>query len=204
MGADTLAKLGASSFADYLTLPIPFLKPLLMFLIPLASALTIFAAGNGMLNSNAIVMQAIAQERLFWNWSLITKLNRYHRPWVALLLQGILIFTIITLIPDINLVNNLCCLGITASFLLPFISLVRIQYRRKMYKALPLTIVAIIATLGISLYSWSKMGSTMSECMLQTLPLICLLVLGYILYRLRHRGGPHHKQDLQKEQVFYH
>ena len=48
-----------------LTLPIPYLKNLLKLLIPIASAITLFAAANGLMNANAVMMHSMAEERLF-------------------------------------------------------------------------------------------------------------------------------------------
>lgn len=196
MGATNLANNGASDFASFLQVPIPFLKSFLMFLIPLASILTIIAGGNGMLNSNAVLMHAMAQENLFWNSSLLTYVNRYGRPWVILLFQGLVIFALITLMPNINLINNLCNLGIVAGFLLPFVSLFIIQRQRRLYRGMPLTILAIAITIGFCGYSFYRMGATTGERFYYMIPMFIMLTLGYLFYTMRGREA--------KQNLFYH
>ena len=69
MGADNLACLGAPAFAKFITLPIPYIVPILSLLIPLAAATTLFAGANGMISANALIAHAMAEEKLFKGWS---------------------------------------------------------------------------------------------------------------------------------------
>ena len=87
MGADGLAKAGAPAFADFITLPIPYLKTLLKLLIPAASAITLFAAANGLLNANAVMLHSMAEYKLFHGWQSLIKMTSWYRPWVTILLQ---------------------------------------------------------------------------------------------------------------------
>lgn len=184
MGADKLAQLGASSFAQFVNLPIPYFKQLLMLLIPFASILTIFAASNGILNANGILLHSMAQEKLFIFSSPLTKVNKNGRPWVALLLLGIVIFIISTLIADIDLVAALCNLAVFLSFILPFVSLLILQKRKNMNSKIALTVIAIIATVCFSIYSWLLLGGNNSERLFNTLPIAGALILGYSLFVL--------------------
>ncbi len=185
MGADNLAQLGAPAFAQFITLPIPFLKAFLMFLIPIASILTIFAGANGMLNVNSILINSMAQEKLFLFGKPLTKLNKNNRAPIALFLLCVTAFLMATFIPHIPIVGGLCNLGVFVSFLFPFLSLFVIQKRKKMYSKLALTIVAISATLGFSIYSWMQLGNSLNERFINTLPLIIGLVAGYLLFFFR-------------------
>ncbi len=185
MGADNLAKLGAPAFAQFITLPIPFLKTFLMFLIPVASILTIFAGANGMLNVNSILINSMAQEKLFLFGKPLTKLNKNNRAPIALFVLCVTAFLMATFIPNIPIVGGLCNLGVFISFLFPFLSLFVIQKRKRMYSKLALTVVAISATLGFSIYSWMQLGDSINERFINTLPLIIGLIAGYLLFFFR-------------------
>ena len=184
MGAHNLATLGAPSYAEFITLPIPYLKAFLVFLIPIASILTIFATANGIMNSNVVMMYALAKERMFWKSSAVAKLSRFNRPWVAIVIQGIIVFIMATLL-NIDMIGNLCNLATISSFLLPFISLLVLQHRKGLSRSLFLPIIAIVITLGFSVYSWYKLGDTMTDRMIGTGLFITIIAFGYALFAMR-------------------
>ncbi len=202
MGSSQLASFGAPAFAQFLPASLAFLKPVLILLIPIASVLTIFAAGNGVLNANLMMMESMAQEGLFWQSSWITKLNRNGRPWVAALVQGTIAMILVTLISDINQVGNLCNVGILSAFLLPFISLAVVQRRRGMMRMMPLTLVAIVATIGLTLYSIYQLGNSWGDRAMNALPLFVLFAVGYLLFVFSdHRRR---RVNMQGKQTFTH
>jgi amino acid transporter len=200
MGSTALASEGAAAFAQYLYLPIPFLKPILMFLIPVASVLTVFAAGNGILNANVMMMKALADEKLFWKAPLIAKQNAQERPWVAIVLQGFIVFSIVTFVGNLDHVASLSNLGILSSFLLPFISLLLVQRRRGFVKAIPLTVLAIVVALGLVSYTIIGMGKTYGECAFNMLPFVGIVIAGYLLFLGRESKS--HKND--QSPLLYH
>lgn len=154
MGAENLARFGAPAFAQFITLPVPYICELLGFLIPVASIITFFAAANGMMNVNALMMQAMAAESGNRAVSWLVPLSSWGRPWIAILTQGIIIFSLATLVPNVEVMAGLTNMGILSSFLLPLISLMIIQVRSKAsIKALLLTSLGIVMTLGLTLYS---------------------------------------------------
>lgn len=184
MGINNLVEYGTQSFANFLHVPIPFLKEFLIWLIPLASILTVFAGAIGMINGNSILIHSIAQDKLFVFWSTLAKVNVVQRPWVAIVLQGILVFIIATLVPNITIAGGLCNLGIFLSFILPFVSLIILQKRIKTLYKLILSIVSLIVILGFAAYSWYNLGSTLTERFIYSLILLIILIVGLILHYL--------------------
>lgn len=155
MGAENLATVGAPSFAQFITLPVPYLRELLEFLIPAASIITLFAAANGMLNVNALMMQAMAQESGVAAVAWLTPLSTWGRPWVAIILQGLIIFSLATLVPNVNMMAGITNIGILSAFILPLLSLLVLQLKAKAsVRALVLTGIGILMTLGLTLYSF--------------------------------------------------
>jgi basic amino acid/polyamine antiporter, APA family len=182
MGAKDLATYGAPAFADFINLPIPYLKSLLKILIPAAAILTLFAGMLGMINANAILLQSMAKENLFKGSTLLLPVNKLQRPWAALLFFGALVFAIATIIPSIPLTGGLCVLGVFLSFILPFISLLLIQKKhgigahKKIITALGLIIVVLF-----SIYSFYTLSPSMSERLLYTVVLIAAIVLAWLV-----------------------
>ena len=110
MGAKDLNIFTASRYSEFITLPIPYLKTLLNFIIPLASAITLFAAANGLMNANAVMLHSMGEERLFHFSDLLTKMTSWYRPWFTILLQGVLVFLLITFLPSIKIISGLSIL----------------------------------------------------------------------------------------------
>jgi basic amino acid/polyamine antiporter, APA family len=177
MGAENLAKIGAPNFPDFITLPIPYLKSLLSLLIPTGAILIFVASLIGMINSNAILLQSMAQEGLFKGGSFLLANTSLHRPWAALLLQSIVVFLLATLIPSIPLVGGLCILAVFLAFILPFISLFVVQKRNRYHVKLPITILGFIMVLGFCAYSFYTLESPW-----YALVLVTVFVAGMLLY----------------------
>jgi APA family basic amino acid/polyamine antiporter len=188
MGSSNLAADGAAAYAQFLPSSIAYIKTVLMLLIPLASILTIFAASNGMMNANAIMLQSMAQDKLFAGWSWLSLQNRYHRPWAALVLQALIAFGIAVTLADIQLIGNICNLGIVLAFLLPFISLLTLQRHRNIRGSSKfVSMLAILITVGFALYSWFLLGENTAIRATRALPLIALILVGFVLYKIEQR-----------------
>lgn len=182
MGAQNLAQIGAPNFPNFITLPIPYLKSLLSILIPTASALIFIASLIGMINANAILVQTFAKEGLFKGGSFLTASTSLGRPWMALLVQSVIVFLIACIVPTIDRVGGLCLLGVFLAFLLPFISLFVVQQRSKMKYKMFITLLAIILVIILSGYSWYVLCPAMAERMIYTLVLVTTFVLGMAIY----------------------
>ena len=188
MGADQLSALGASSFAQFLTVPIPYFKSLMTFLIPTASAITLFAAGTGLLNANAVMMSSLAKDNIFRYSSIFAQETSWFRPWFAIILFGVLGFLIATYIPNIDVVGNISIAGVMMAFILPFIALINLQRRRGKAAQIPLTLAALAISGGLLIYILRQMGMHAGNFGLTTmiyrfLPFILLFVAGAALYR---------------------
>jgi APA family basic amino acid/polyamine antiporter len=182
MGAGNLATIGAANFPEFITLPIPYLKTLLTILIPTAAIIIFIASLIGMINANAIQLQSMAQQNLFKGGSLITPVTSHGRPWAALALQGIVVFLFACMIPTIDRAGGLCIFGVFSSFVLPFISLLIVQKRRNHFSKLPITILGLIFLLGFCTYSFTKLGTTLTECFIYSLVLLAAFAIGMILF----------------------
>ena len=183
MGPAELTEQGASMYAEFITLPVPYLKTLLRILIPIASGLTLFAAGLGLLNANSTLLHSMAEKKLFHGWEFLSKETAWYRPWVTVVLIGVSAFGIATALPSIDTVASLCNSGVFLSFVLPFVSLILLQRKTGKQAQVPLTIVALLLVLGLVAFSIYNLGDSMMDRLYAAVPFFAFLGVGALLYR---------------------
>ena len=183
MGPTELAAQQASSFADFLTLPIPYFKTLMKIIIPAASALMLFAAAAGLLNANAAVLHAMAEQDLFYFSHVLRRETAWYRPWVTIMIIAIMSFTIATLMPSIPIVGSLSNMGVILSFILPLISLSVLQRQRGKASQVPLTYLSLALVIGLVCYCIFSLGTSVQERLLFALPYLACLGIGGLLYK---------------------
>lgn len=191
MGTQGLIEQGAPAFAEFITLPIPYLKTILGFLIPVASAVTLFGAAVGLMSANAVMMQTMAEEKLFHFSPVLAQVTKMHRPWVTILIQGVAVFAIATgmtfaigdLGQTIDIVGALCILGVFSAFVLPFVSLIIVQRRSRKHRHVALTVIGLGVVACLIVYIFIALAPTMSERAFWLLPLAACVALGAIISR---------------------
>lgn len=189
MGTQGLIEQGAPAFANFITLPIPFLKGFLGFLIPVASAITLFGAAVGLMSANAAMIHSMAEERVFHFSPLLAAQTSAHRPWLAVLLQGFFVFAIATgmtmalgtLSATIDVVGALCILGVFFAFILPFVSLIVVQRRSRKHRHVALTVIGLAVVLALIVYVLYGLAPTMKDRLIWSLPLIAFMGLGALI-----------------------
>lgn len=189
MGAHNLAQTGASSFANYLHIPV--ITAFLKFLIPIASALTVFAVGLGVMSSNAMLMSSLGERNYLVGSKLLAQQTSLGRPWFTIALQAILVFVLATAISQatasineaLNIAGGLCIFGVFLSFVLPLISLVKVLKNRGMRNHLPLAYLGLTTLAGFVAYSWYSLGSSVIERCQYSLILVVVLAVGLMLMK---------------------
>jgi len=183
MGPTDLASHGAASFAQYLTLPIPYFKALMNIIIPAASIITLFAAAAGLLNANSVMLHSMAEQRLLHFSHILVQETSWYRPYVTIMLLATVAFSIATFIPTIPVVGTLSNMGVIASFILPLISLSVLQRQRGKASQIPLTYLALALVLAGTGYCIFLLGTTMGERLYLMVPYLVFLAVGWLLYR---------------------
>lgn len=183
MGAPELAAQGAASFADFLTLPIPYFQALMKIIIPAASAITLFAAAAGLLNANAAILHSMAEHNLLYYSHILRQENSWFRPWVAIAVIASISFSIATFMPHIPIVGGLSNLGVFLSFILPLISLSILQRQRGKAMQVPLTYLALLFVMVLSVYCIYTLAPTVTERFLYALPMVAFLAVGGFMYK---------------------
>lgn len=189
MGTQELVTQGAPAFAEFITLPIPFLKGFLQFLIPVASAITLFGAAVGLMNANSTMVHTMAEQELFRFSPALSQTSGNGRPWFAILLQGIAVFAIATgltlvtanLDHAIDVVGNLCILGVFLAFVLPFTSLIVVQWRNRKHRHVALTVIGLAMVVALIFYIINGIAPTMQDRLIWSTPLFAAMVLGALI-----------------------
>lgn len=186
MGPQNLHDFGAPAFAQFITLPLPYLKSFLNLIIPLASVLTLFAGACGLINANSIMINSMAREKLFVGWPFLAQLSAENRPWAAVMVQGLVGFLLATCLPYIEVMGNLCNMGVFMSFILPIVSLLRIQTRTGKSGNKLVTILGLVAAIGLTAYSFMglmHLSPVWYDRMLYLSPMIAVILIGAIINR---------------------
>lgn len=135
------------------------------------------------MNGNAVMLHTMGTERLFHFSHLFTQMTSWYRPWFNILVQGSLVFLLITFLPSIKMAGGLSVFGTLLSFVLPFISLLLIQRRTGKTSKIPVTVVALIVTIGLSAYVLFDLAPDNLSRGISLLPMVALLGLAGLLAR---------------------
>src|SRR5579872_6047182 len=182
MGVEKLAECGAPAYASFLPLNIPYLKEFINLLIPVASIIAIYATAAGLLNANAVLLYAMAENGSFYKSQTLAQINRFGRPYITLFFQGLIVLTLLVLIPSINVITGLCNVCAFSAYLLPFVSLFVLQREKSHpYSKILITILSIVILTGLILYSWMLMADTLPDRLLYTISLVIAIGLGFII-----------------------
>lgn len=183
MGLDNLIHYGAAGYVSFLDIiTISYVKALLALLVNVVVIGTIIAGSIGVLNANAIMMHSLASEKIFKGASFVAKTTDNNRPWAALCIQGVIIFALLLLVPNMSIIGGLCTMAVFLAFILPLLSLLLLEKKKRALHRLPLTIIALLTATGLAGYSWFGLGETFAERILHCLPFAFVMAAGYLLY----------------------
>lgn len=180
MNAHNLARYNAPDFAAFIN--IPYLKQFLRFLIPTVSIIAIYGTAVALMNTNAFLLYAMANEKILKPRTL-TYLNRNERPWLIILAQGCLILLITSTISNSTALNSLCNLSVFLSFFLVVLSLLKIQQSKHAYTKIFLSAISLIIITGLIIYSWYSLSTLLTTRITYTVILFLIALAGLIVHR---------------------
>lgn len=179
MGAENLATYGAIEFPRFLGL-----SPVLQMLLQVGiSCAILFSWANSILGAsllNVTTLNSLASKKLFFGHKALTSLNRYQRPYIAAISFGIIFFTLITFIKDIEILFALTGLGILTSMSLTLIAVVRHQWLQKNAVQVALSLLSCLSCTILIYYTAAKLPS-----ILYATPLLGGLAFGFVIYKLQ-------------------
>lgn len=182
MGAGNLAANNVKDFVNFLTGPLYYIKPALALSVTVSFAMAFISSVFSIFTTTTATIHSMAEKNLFPKSELIQKLNANKRPHIAILLQGLVVFTIISLMSDIKLLTAIVNLGILTAFLLALIALFIYQNRNKQFTKIIVTLLAFVSWSIFAYYSWLGLGSTFRTKIFYALVLFVAEFIGLALY----------------------
>lgn len=181
MGQENLSKYGVIGVVNFLSMPVA-IKLIVSFFFSFAVATVFLFSVFGMFTVNSSTLQALADENLLPCSNQLKKVNKFGRPWIAILVQGFLTFAIITLTDNIPLLNTNTNIGILSIFFITLFALLRLQIKNKSYGQMFVTILAF-ASCSLFMYNTlSGAGADFLSIFTRSLPIIIAFVLGMTGY----------------------
>jgi amino acid transporter len=192
MGLEKLAASGsARDFVFYLGFS-PYLQALFNSFISITIALVFMNAIFSIFTATSSMLQAMGQENILPYSKKLTKQSKQQRPWIAIIIQGVLTFGI-TCMADkshkavfVSMIN----LGILLTFFLTLIALFILQKRTNHTKQVGITLLAFGSWAMFVYFSWNDLASTNMMRILASIPLIAALAIGYMMYLYKVKSVP--------------
>ncbi|MFC1842503.1 APC family permease [Candidatus Dependentiae bacterium] len=181
MGPENLVKYGSQGVVNFMTLPVQ-IKAIISFFFELAVALVFVVSIFSMFTTNSSTLYALASENLLPFSKHIKKLNKNHRPWVAILIQGVITFLIVSVTASKYALLSMVNLGILAAFFITLVALFLLQKSKKQYAHILLTLLAFASCAIFAYFSWFDMGKTHATRFLAMVPLLGAFVAGLCMY----------------------
>lgn len=188
MGASNLVTHGTKSFVNYLGLASPMLTSGIKWIISISLA---FVFGNSCLSlftMTSSTLRALAIEQTLPFSTQLTKLSKNDRPWIPVLIQGVLVFGITCTISDKSLLVALVNLGVLVSFFLTLTSLFILQRKNGSTKQMPITILAFCSWAAFCYFSWFELGATTAARFMSIFTLVGAILAGYAMYWYQRRS----------------
>lgn len=179
MGADNLAAYGAVAFPRFLGLS-PVLASALEFGI---LAAILFSWANSVLGvslSNITSIHFMARKRIILADKVLSKTNSNERPIYAALLHGVILFTFITLISDVNILFALTNFGVLTAFILTLLALFNVYFKQRQYVHLAMVCITFMVCALLFYFSWTKIPSAV-----YLLPLTLGITAGVVMYKIQ-------------------
>lgn len=189
MGAKNLAAAGsATEFAYYLGLS-PSLQTVFATFITVTIAFVFINAVFSIFTAVTSTLQAMAQEKILPYSQELTKQNKNQRPWIAIIVQGILTFAITCTTSNKAILVAIINLGILTAFFLALVALFKLQRRTGQTKQIGMTLLAFASWTYFTYASWmdKDLGTTHLAKLTAALPLIAVFALGYAIYSYKKR-----------------
>ena len=190
MGASGLAAAGSPrEFVYFLGLS-PYLQAFITSSISIIIALVFINAVLGIFTATTSMLHTMANEGILPYTQQLTKQNRNQRPWMAIIIQGVLIFVITCSTNNKQILVSIINIGILLAFLLALVALYTLQKRAGQTKKIWLTVIAFVSWAFCSYYSWLDIGPTNLIRITISLPLIAAFVIGFAMYSYKKKSLP--------------
>jgi amino acid transporter len=187
MGAENLASAGsAREFVYYLGLS-PSMEAVCNVFLSLTLIIVFMNAIFSVFVAVSSTLHTMSSRDTFPCSQALTKVNKWHRPWVAILSQGLLVFVCTCFITNKSVLVGMINFGILVAFLLVLIALFILQRRTGERKRIGITVAAFCSWFLLAYFGWmdKDLGATHLAKIISTLPLGIAFVVGYAMHRYK-------------------
>lgn len=183
MGVQGLATAGATAF------------PYFMGLSPIATTLAAFSISGSILLSyansifgislgNITNIYILAHKKLIAGNYALTRTNAQHRPTIAALIHGVVLWVFLLIITNVNVLCAFTNIGVSIAFTLVVVALLITFTKKKTYAKLPLAVLGI-GSCGILIFlSLKSMSPLLYERFVYLIPVAAGLLVGLLLHGL--------------------
>lgn len=185
MGLDNLVKYGAQLFPQFMGFG-PALTSAILSVILFATMISFFNTAYGASFTNVINISAMAKRGFLFGSKFLSKTTKRGFALNAIIVHAVAFLTLITLIPNTNILTALTNFGVSTAFLLTLIALVRYNVKHKNYLQLCITLLGFISLALIFYFTWTtQMGTDDNlQRLLYAAPVILGIPLGFIMYKM--------------------
>lgn len=178
MGIEGIALHGAAGFTKFLGLNAQ-LTSILGGAVIGALMLALFNAAYGVTLGNIANMFSLADKNHLVGSTCLTKRNNAGRPYLIVLIQGVIVFLLMTFVASIEVLTVFSNFGLILALLCTIAAVINTQ-RKQQNCTLSLIIptVAIAACGVLAFFSWQSIGATDAQRLINAIPFIGALVLG--------------------------
>lgn len=179
MGADNLATYGSVAFPRFLGLSPAWASALEFGIL----AAILFSWANSILGvslSNITSIHFMARKRLILGDKILSKLNKNERPFYVAALHGVVLFTFITLISDINILVALTNFGVLTAFILTTVAVFGAYLKQRQYLSVAMACVTFMVCATLVYFSWTKIPN-----IIYLLPLTLGISAGILMYKIQ-------------------
>jgi len=189
MGPNNLIAHGAENFVQFLGINSAQIKSIFSIFISFTMSLAFVNAIFSIFTATTSTLQALAGEKILPYSNIIEKQSSRERPWVAIIIQGLVTLAILAATSSKFLLLSIVNLGILTAFILTLSALLIFQKRNKVFKTMPITIISFFSWALFVYFSWLKIGPTNLSRALATLPLVAAMAAGFAMFTYKKKSA---------------
>lgn len=185
MGVSALTARGPIAFPEFMGLS-PQVASIIATGITWAMLLSFANSIFGVSLGNITIMYLLAQRKLIAGSHMLSTTNRFHQPSFAALVHGIVVWSMLCIVSQINGLTALTNLGVSTAFVFTLVALLLTNYKQKNYPQIIVTILGFMSFAILVYYSWISISPDYLERFVCIAPLAIGMVIGFALYKIQH------------------
>lgn len=185
MGVPSVELLGATMFPAYMGIASQGLLAVIKVGMGLIFLLAFFNAAYGVMLANVTNISSLAQKNLLFGSSLFTKVNRFDRPILPILMQCLVVWALMSFVPHKEILIALANFGVIIAMVLTITAVAFQQIKKKEVVPFAVSCAAYASCAVLIFFSWNDLGATSVMRFMALVPLLVGLVAGFGMYCIK-------------------